>query len=163
MIACDLLDMAYGDVESEHDDDHDEDVEDETKTPMERLDALRALPRVAKKIAMAKYLEKGRGFSLHKFYSDEREVHKEAFRLTRRTLYHPSSQDVSESTFSIHVAFADELRTNMSMSPMMVQFNRNHKFLFHRIRSKIKAAYFAKNGRKNFIHPGNMPVSSVEE
>jgi hypothetical protein len=42
------------------------------------------------------------------------------------------------------------------MSPkqisMMVQCNRNHKIPFHRIRSKIKAAYFVKHDPKNFIH-----------
>ena len=50
------------------------------------LDALRALPRRAKKLAKAKYDEPGYGFSLLRFYSKERVPHKMAFTLSRLVL-----------------------------------------------------------------------------
>ena len=88
---CDLLDMTYDDPHDEADD-IEEAEEDETKTPMGKLDALRALPRGAKQLEKAKYMVPGHGFSLLKFYSDERDHHKEAFFLCRRTLSHPAGQ-----------------------------------------------------------------------
>ena len=157
IVTSDLLDMAYDeadeDVDDEVEQERDDVVEDETKTPMGKLDAMRTLPRGAKQIEKDKYVEDGYGFSLLKFYSDERDKHKVAFTLARRILAHPASQSVSESTFSTHAAFADPLRTNMSPEhiSMLVMCNRNHKLLFHRIRRKIKAAYYAKYGKTGVV------------
>ena len=128
------------------------------------LDAQRALPRGAKKLAKAKYEEPGYGFSLIKFYSVERVPHKVAFTLSRRVLPHPAGQPVSESTFSTHAAFADELRTCMSPEhiAMLVKCNRNHDFLFSRISGKIKASYFEKFGNLNLMSAAERAADATD-
>jgi hypothetical protein len=153
MAECDLTEMGYGECEDANGDVEEDGPVNETKTPMGMLDALRALPPNAKKIEVAKYVEPGYGFSLLKFYSAERVPHKVAFTVSRRTLPHPAGQGVSESTFSTHAAFADELRTSMSPKhiAMLVKTNRNHTFLFWRIIKKIMPAYFKKFGKLNAI------------
>ena len=86
------------------------------------------------------------------------------FKLSRRILPHPASQGVSESTFSTHAAFADELRTSMSPKhiSMLVQCHRNHAFLFNRIRSKIKAFYVVRHGKANTISSAEQAVFNAD-
>ena len=80
-------------------------------------------------------------------------MHVDAFNLARRKLSAPGSQSVSESTFSIHAAFAHELRASMKAEhiAMMVKCNRNHDLLFHLIKGHIKKAYVKKHGTSGCV------------
>ena len=100
------------DADEDDDDDDDEDSSDEdveAMNPMGMLNALRALKGRAKEREVAKYSIGGK-FSLLKFLSDERTPQKVVFTKGRRVLCDPAGQSVSESTFSIHAAFSDNLR-----------------------------------------------------
>jgi hypothetical protein len=148
----DLLAMMFDGGGSDNEDEDSSSDDAETKTPMRMIDTLRALKGRAKEREMAKYSKDGK-FSLLKFLSDERKPQKVAFTKGRRVLCDPAGQSVSESTFSIHAAFSDSRRMNMSPEHlgMMVKLNCNHDFLFHLIKGKIKARYFEKFGSDNLI------------
>ena len=125
-----------------------DDDDDDGETTAHKIDKLRALKGQERAAEMAKYFENGR-FSLLKFLSVNRKELKPAFILGRRILSDPAGQSVSESTFSIHAAFASDLRRKLGahVTSMMIKLNRNHARYFKRILPKIWARYCEKFGR----------------
>ena len=82
MVDFDLTELGHEECEDDNNEIETEPT-DETKPPMGVLDALRVLARGAKKLTKAKFDDPGYGFSLLKFYSEERVPHKAAFTLLK--------------------------------------------------------------------------------
>ena len=118
---------------------------------MDKFEKLRKLKGAARTEEIRKYVNDAGEFSLLKFLDKNRDELKPAFILGRRTLADPAGQSVSESTFSIHAAFATDLRRQLSprVISMMVKLNRNHARLLNRIRAKIWDRYCKKFGKSD--------------
>lgn len=145
-----ILQMAMSEGYAGADEEPDQ-SDDDGETTADKFEKLRKLKGAARTEEIRKYVNDAGEFSLLKFLDKNRDELKPAFILGRRTLADPAGQSVSESTFSIHAAFATDLRRQFSprVISMMVKLNRNHARLFNRIRAKIWDRYCKKFGKSD--------------
>ena len=117
---------------------------------------------------LAKYSPAG-GFDLLKFFSAEGAKFPVALRIAKRFLPDLMSEDVSESTFSIHSNFAMDLRKCLRPRYIsdMVFCNRNNQLLYKIVQPKIKERYFKKYHNRRSEVPATsharFPVDGTEQ